>query len=215
VSGIAPLCYAARGSTAGDVVQSGLPDIFLHVRVLVGVVLGLGITRVLSGLAKFIQHPGHKRLYLTHLLWLAIVLLSAIHFWWFELGLARVQPWPFELFVFVLLYAFLFFLIATLLIPDDIEEYAGWEDYYFSRRRWFFGMLAATVPVDLIDTLVKGPAYFQSLGVEYPIRLVVVLVLCAIAAWTRNKCFHLAFAIAYLLYLISWILRLYRVLDFS
>jgi hypothetical protein len=195
--------------------QTNVPDIFVHVRVLVGVVLGLGITRVLSGLAKFVQHPGHKRLYPTHLIWLATILLAAIHFWWFELDLARIQPWPFELFVFVLLYAFLFYLLATVLIPDEIEEYANWEDYYFSRRRWFFGLLATTVPVDLVDTLIKGPAYFQSLGFEYPVRLGVVLALSGIAAWTKNRRFHLAFAVLYLLYLISWILRLYRVLDFS
>ena len=189
------------------------PDIFTHVRVLVGIVLGLGITRVLAGAAKFVQHPGQKRLYVTHLLWLAVVLLSIIHFWWFELGLARVQPWPFELFVFVLFYAFLFYLMTTMLMPDEIGEYRDYEHYFLSRRAWFFGILAATVPVDLIDTLVKGPAYFHSLGIEYPIRLGVVLVLSAIAAWTKDKRFHLAFAVVYLLYLIAWIGRLYRVLD--
>ena len=131
-------------------------EIFTHVRVLVGVVLGLGLTRILAGLAAFMQHPTHKKLYVTHLIWVAVVLLSAVHFWWFELGLAKIQPWPFELFVFILVYAFLFYLMATLLIPDTIDEYASYEDYFLSRRGWFFGLLAATVPVDLIDTLAKG-----------------------------------------------------------
>jgi Ca2+/Na+ antiporter len=192
--------------------SSGL-DIFTHVRVLVGIVLGLGVTRMLAGLAKFVQHPGRKPLYATHLLWIAVLLLSIIHFWWFELGLARVHPWPFELFVFVLFYAFLLYLMTTMLMPDEIDEYESYEDYFISRRAWFFGLLAATVPVDLIDTLVKGPAYFHSLGPEYPIRLGAVLVLCAIAAWTRNRRFHLAFAALYFLYLLAWIGRLYRVLD--
>lgn len=190
-------------------------DTFVHIRVLVGVVLGLGLTRMLAGVGRFMQHPGHKPLYLTHLLWVAVVILSSIHFWWFEMELGRIQPLPFELFVFVLLYAFLFYLMATLLVPDNIDEYAGYEDYFISRRRWFFGLLAATVPVDLIDTLVKGPAYFRSLSIEYPIRLAVVLVLSGVAASTRNRNFQLAFALLYLLYLVAWILRLYRVLDFD
>jgi hypothetical protein len=42
-----------------------------------------------------------------------------------------------------------------------------------------------------------------------------VLVLCGVAAWTRNRIFHLAFAVLYLLYLMAWIMRLYRLLDFS
>jgi hypothetical protein len=192
-----------------------MSDVFIHVRILVGVVLGLGLTRMLAGVGKYIQHPHHKPLYLTHLLWVAVIILDIVHFWWFELGLARIQPWPFELFIFVLFYAFLFYLMATLLIPDEIGEYSGYEDYFISRRIWFFGLLAATVPVDLIDTLVKGPAYFHSLGLEYPVRLAAVLVLSGTAAWTRNRKFHLGFASLYLIYLVAWILRLYRVLDFS
>jgi hypothetical protein len=190
-------------------------QIFTHVRVLVGVVLGLGLTRILAGLAKLMQHPSHKKLYATHLIWVTVVLLSAVEFWWFELELARIQPWPFELFVFVLVYAFLFYLMATLLIPDEINEYASYEDYFISRRRWFFTLLAATVPVDLVDTLAKGGGHFRSLGPEYPLRLAAVLALCGIGAWTANRRFHFAFATLYLLYLVLWILRLYRVLDFD
>lgn len=188
-------------------------DLFTHVRVIVGVVLALGITRILAGLASFVQHPGHKPLFAPHLIWVAVVLLSAVHFWWFEFGLIYVHPWTFELFVFVLGYAFLFYLLATLLFPDRIEEYSGYEDYFISRRAWFYGLLAASVPIDLVDTLVKGPAYFRSLGVEYPMRLAAVLILSVVGAWTRDRRFHLVFAAVYLVYLILWIGRLYRVLD--
>jgi hypothetical protein len=189
------------------------PDIYFHLRILMGVVLGLTLTRILAGVGKFVQHPGGKPLYATHLIWVATVLLSAIHFWWFEFGLIRIHPWHFELFVFVLVYAFLFYLLATLLIPDEINEYASYEDYFLSRRGWFFGLLAASVPVDFIDTLAKGPAYFRSLGPEYGVRLIGLLVVCAIGAWTKNKRVQLVLAAGYLLYFLSWILRLYRVLE--
>jgi hypothetical protein len=188
-------------------------DIYFHIRILLALVVGLALTRILAGLASFAQHPGHRKLSATHLLWVAVVLVSAVHFWWFEYGLVRIHPWHFELFVFVLFYAFLFYLMATLLIPDNIDEYAGYEDYFLSRRRWFFGLLAVTVPVDLIDTLAKGSAYYRSLGPEYPVRLIVPLVICAIGVWTRDKRIQLALAALYLAYLVSWILRLYRVLE--
>jgi len=188
-------------------------QIYFHVRVLIGVVLALGITRILSAVPKLVEHGQSKPLYPTHLLWIATVLVMAIHFWWFEFGLIHVGTWRFELFVFVLFYAFLFYLLAALLVPDNLAERHSDEAYFLSRRRWFFGLLAATVPVDIIDTLAKGPAYFHSLGMEYPIRMAALLVLSAIAAWTRNRRFHLAFAALYLLYYISWVLRLYNVLE--
>ena len=188
-------------------------DIYFHLRILMGVILGVGLTRILAGVASFAQHPGHKKLYPTHLIWVAVVLVSAIHFWWVEYGLVRIHPWHFELFVFVLFYAFLFYLMATLLIPDNIDEYQSYEDYFLSRRRWFFGLLAMTVPVDLIDTMAKGPAYFHSLGSEYWFRLGILLAVCAVGAWTRDRRVQSVLASLYLLYLLSWILRLYRVLE--
>lgn len=188
-------------------------DVYFHLRILIGVVLGLGLTRMLSGIVKIVQHPAHRRLHATHVLWVAIVLVSAVHFWWFEFSLIHIAPWHFSLFGFVLFYAFLFYLMASLLLPETMDEYPSYEDYFFSRRRWFFGLLAATVPIDLVDTLAKGHAHFESLGIEYPVRLGLMLVLCAIAAWTASRRFHLLFALFYLLYLLSWILRVYRALE--
>jgi hypothetical protein len=187
-------------------------DFYFHVRILIGLVLGLGLTRILSGVSRIVQQPSHKKLYATHLLWVAVVLVSAIHFWWFEFGLIRIGTWRFELFAFVLFYAFLFYLMASLLFPDEMSDFASYEDYYFSRRRWFFGLLAATVPIDIVDTLAKGRAYFDGLGPEYPLQQAALLMLCAVAAWTENRRLHFALAALYLLYLISWILRVYDVL---
>jgi hypothetical protein len=178
-----------------------------------GVVLGLGLTRMLSGIGSFVQHPGHKKLYAAHLIWIATVVAMAIHYWWFEFGLIRIQPWHFELYVFVLFYAFLLYLMATLLIPDQISEYASYEHYFLSRRRWFFGLLALTAPVDFIDTLAKGSPYYRSLGPEYPVRLIGLVVLCALGAWMKDRRAHIAIAGLYLTYFISWILRSYRILE--
>lgn len=191
----------------------GSHDIYFHVRVIVGLVIGLALTRVLSGIAQIVQHPGKKPLYATHLIWAAIILVSSLHFWWWEFGLIRVQIWRFELFAFVLFYAFLFYLLACLLFPEEMEEYQGYEDYFLSRRRWFFGLLAATYAVDYLDTLIKGRAHLAELGVEYDIRLVVGILLCGVAGWTANRRFHLAFATLWLAYYVSWILRVYDILG--
>jgi hypothetical protein len=38
------------------------------------------------------------------------------------------------------------------------------------RRKWFYGLLAGKFLIDLVDTAIKGREHFISLGVEYPIR---------------------------------------------
>lgn len=188
-------------------------DIYFHVRILIGVVTGLALTRMLAGVAGIVQHPGKRPLYPTHLIWVATIVVSAIHFWWFEFGLIRVEIWRFGLFVFVLFYAFLFYLLASLLFPDDMQEYPTWEDYFLSRRRWFFGLFALTFVIDYFDTAVKGAAHMADLGLEYRIKLGAMFVLCVIAAWTSNRRYHIAFAALYLAYNVTWIVRRFDILG--
>jgi hypothetical protein len=188
-------------------------DIYFHIRVLMGVVLGLALTRMLAGVASFAQHPKHKPLYAGHLVWIAVVVLMAIEYWWSEFDLVRIQPWHFELFVFVLGYAFMFYLMATMLIPTEIDEYDDYTDYFISRRWWFFALLALAAPVDWVDSRVKGIAYLKSLGPIYPFWLLVGIVVSAIGAWSRDRRVHTMLAIVYLIALTCWILYAYRVLE--
>ncbi len=56
---------------------------FGHVRIVIGMVKGLSLTRLLSGLARFVQHPGRLRIYPAHIIWTVFILLFVTHFWWF------------------------------------------------------------------------------------------------------------------------------------
>lgn len=189
----------------GDEAQT---EFYLHVRVLVSLVLGLGLTRLLNGLSRFIQHPGRQAVYIVHLLWVATIILTMMNFWWWEFALIRAQ-WNFALFAFVLFYAFLFFLLACLLFPEDMSDYEGFEDYFLSRRRWFFGILGLTLVVDFVDTIAKGAGHLAALGLEYDVRLPVMLLACIVAGTSANRRFHFALALVYLVYTVSWIARAY------
>jgi hypothetical protein len=190
-----------------------LPDLFTHIRIVMGIVLGLGLARLLSGLARFVQHPRAEKIDLVHLGWVFSMLLMLVHFWWWEFRLASLQYWRFETYFFLVGYMALLFLLCALLFPDHIAEYNGYWDFLMSRRRWFFGILAATYACDLVDTLLKGSDHLAALGTEYPIRIAVYIVLCIVATLTTNRQFHLAFAYGGLVYQVSFILRLFETLS--
>jgi hypothetical protein len=67
--------------------------------------------------------------------------LSLVFWWWWEFGLGDVGVWTFQLYLFVVLYAVLMFLTASILFPDSLEEYDGYRDYFYSRRVWLFCLL--------------------------------------------------------------------------
>ena len=85
-------------------------DLYLHVRVLVSIILGLSVTRLVGGVAGLIQHPGRHPVSSIHLGWVAWALLSVITFWWWEFNLSLIPRWNFGLYFFryLLVHVFLF-----------------------------------------------------------------------------------------------------------
>lgn len=189
------------------------PALFTHVRIVIGMVVSLSLARLLTGLASFVQHPGKTRVYWVHLGWVLSMLLFLLHFWWWEFRLQALTFLDFGVYLFLIGFACLFFFLCVLLFPVSMEEYSGYEDYFMSRKGWFFGFLALAYAVDLADTAIKGRPYFESFGYEYPVRNVVYIVLCGIAAFTVNRRFHATFVSLGLLYQLSWIFRAFDIID--
>ncbi|WP_157016249.1 hypothetical protein [Mesorhizobium xinjiangense] len=188
---------------------AALPEAFPHIRIVMGMVIGLGVTRLLSGVARIIQHPKQYPLYPVHLAWVVSLLLMLVHYWWWEFGLFSVHQWTFGIYLFIVSYAIALFLLCALLFPDSMQDYTSYKDYFLARRAWFFGLLAATYGLDIVDTLIKGSEHFARFGTEYLLRTPLFIALCAVAIATRNMYFHVAFVVFALVYQISWIFRLF------
>lgn len=185
-------------------------DTFGHLRMVMGFILSISIARLLLGAVKLIQHPGRTRPYWVHLLWSLYIFLVLIHFWWWEYKLKTHSEWLFQEYFFVIIYITMYFTLCALLFPDDLKDYEdSYENYFYSRKKWFFGVLAATFAADVIDTSLKGASYFQHFGWEYPVRNTLHIILCLVAMRVNNHRFHAILVILFILYELSYILRLF------
>jgi len=63
--------------------------------------------------------------------------------------------------------AVLLYLLTVVPFSRDFPDGANLERYYYSRRKWFFGLLIAVYIIDSADTLAKGWDYALNLGLEY------------------------------------------------
>ncbi|MDX1567408.1 MAG: hypothetical protein R3223_06380 [Longimicrobiales bacterium] len=165
-------------------------EIFEYVSVLTSIILGLGITHLLKGLAGLIQHPGREEIYGTHLAWVAYMLFTTVLWWWWQFGLETRPSWTLGIYLFVSGFALVFYLLCALLFPADMEDFEGYHDYFMSRKSWFLGLLAFAYVLDLLDTLLKGWDRFQSLGIGYPLQAGVIMALCFIGARTSSRRYH-------------------------
>ena len=106
-------------------------EIFEYISVLTSIIIGLGIAHLLRGIAQLIQHPGRHTVYWVHLVWVAYMFFQMAFWWWWQFNLLDLPAWQFQNYMFLLIYAVILFLICALLFPTDLDDYSGFEEYYF------------------------------------------------------------------------------------
>lgn len=188
-------------------------DAFPHLKILISLILGLAITRILSGLSRRLQQPALTEGMFAQIVWSLVLLLGAVHFWWWEFALRRIEAWHFGAYVFVLSYTSLHFLMATLLYPDALNDHGESERFFMRRRALFFGLFGLSFGFDMIDTLMKGTDHLQALGPEYPVRLGLGVFAAALAWRARDQRQVGLIGLAWLAYDLIWIVRRYDGLD--
>jgi hypothetical protein len=175
-------------------------ELYEHSKVVTGILVGFALTVLLGGVARMVQNPRRWQIYWIHLAWVVFAFFYVISFWWWEFWLQKLPSWNFPLYLFVTLYGVLLYLLCALLMPGDLDGYEGFRDYFYSRRQWLFGVMAAICIVDFIDSAIKGTGRLHLLGSEY-VEIQAVSLLCTIVAMrTRNVLFHAAFAVVSTLY---------------
>ena len=182
-------------------------EVFEYIAVLTSIIIGLGLARLLGGFTRLVQQPEQGGIYWVHLCWVLYMFLTTVFWWWWEFNLNSVEAWTFSLYSFVLSYAVIVYLLCAFLFPTNFADYGGAKGYFFSKSKWFFGILVLFNIADLCDTLLKGAEYFASLGLEYPLVTGLKMLLAGGAIYSKNERYHAAIAVAFLLYQVSIAIR--------
>lgn len=180
-------------------------EAFAYLSILTSIVLGLGITRVLTGFGRVLQVRRRMTLYWVHHLWSANLFLYLVLNWWILFRWRTQSEWTFFIFLFVLLSPTVGFLLSVLLFPEPMEDGINLKQHFYANHRGFFLLGALLAPLDMVDTLLKGWDHFAAQGPVYPASMVLVLVLNLIAAWTKNEKYHAFFAVFFAVWLLIFI----------
>ena len=97
--------------------------------------------------------------------------------------------------------------------PERNDEFSEFAEYFHSRQKWFYGLLAALFLADLIDTAIKGAGHFSSFGAGYPIRQGALAALAFIAMFVTDRRYHGAFAAVAIAAEVYWIASQFEVLE--
>jgi len=189
-------------------------EVFVHIRIIIGMILALSVSRLVIGVTQFIQHPGKERINLLHLGWAFFVFLSIIYFWWFEFALYKIQVWTFEEYLLLICYAVAFVMLAAIIFPDNVGSHTGLKEYFWTRRNVFYALLLILFLIDGLDTMMKGPAYYLSAyGWYYPVRQALLISGTIGALLSASKRYHLLFVVFALVFQIAWIGSFFSVMG--
>ena len=86
-------------------------NLYIHVRILLGMIVGLGLTHLLRHVARIVERPRAHRIYGVHLVWAGFMFVYMLHFWWWEFSLSHQAHWSFMFYLYVTLYALLLYLL--------------------------------------------------------------------------------------------------------
>ena len=90
-----------------------------------------------------------------------------MHFWWLELGLERIGVWTFEIYLFVICYAALFFFLGALLSRTAWTNIRGSPSISIPGRNGSTGCSPRCPLADLVDSAIKGADHFNAFGTGY------------------------------------------------
>jgi hypothetical protein len=132
---------------------SGVPaaDPYDFVTVATSIIIGLGLTQVLNGVAKLIQLEAPGRLHWEHLAWVLIVAVLHVQVWWTTYNAHTIQ-WTFGRFARYLVTPTTLYLMADLLLPDKKPESAVYQSYFAGVSRPFFAVATAFCLSAWLDT---------------------------------------------------------------
>jgi len=105
------------------------------------------------------------------------------------------------------------YLICAVLMPSELGNYADYRAYYFSRRRWLFGLLLLFSIMDFIDSATKGWAHLAALGWPYYAVVATRSALLVGAMKTRNANYHIVVVLVFIAELLFLVFRSFHTMQ--
>lgn len=181
-------------------------DTFRWIAVVVSMILGLGVTRLLSSVVAVFKSRHRATMDSLPLIWAAVIFVQQVDFWWSLEELSVLIPrWSFAEFLMLVGLVLLLFLAAALILPQaEMEPGDGLRDYFDQDGRFALLALAMFSLLALVANLVFWGASVWSMEGAINAGLGVA----ALVAMARRGRTRAAATLCYLLLVMAGITQL-------
>lgn len=185
-------------------------SLFEFLMVFVSIIVGLGVTEILTGLARQIRYRETIAHYWLHTVAVTLIFIALLQNWWELWDRRVVEQWTFYSLILMLIPPASLYLIAHLGFPEPVKD-SDLKRYYYQRLRpvWLLALIAAASST-LFGPIAFGAELFRLDNLSSGVLLLGFLVLTLLP---RNELLHSLLIPAFLALLLWDIVRWHPVFS--
>ena len=170
---------------------------FEYVSILVSIILGLGITQILSSFSDLLYHFKKVKFYFPHSIWVGFVLFLHIQDWFVTYQLKDKMVWRLPELLFVLLYPISLFIAAKMLLPtNENEEKFNMKIFYQSQFPMIFSVISISILLSILfNLLFLDKGFIQ----QIPLLIFLSAMICLSLYQIQREIIHKILALIILL----------------
>ncbi len=164
---------------------------FEYVIVLISIILGLGITTILTGIAELIKHTRPVRLFAPYIIWILLIFMLHFQDWWLSYQFKEVHEWSLQFFLVIVLYPINLYILAHLLFPAGLSQDFDSKTFYLNHYpRLFIGAIILVVLSVIQNVAVSG----EPIVTQMPHAITVAVLGAMLGAKSKNAAAHTVLA---------------------
>lgn len=174
---------------------------FEYITVLISIVLGMGITQLVSGFAAIVIRWERVKIYWPHLVLCILVFVLHIQDWWATYELVNFKFWRLPTFLFFILYPVNLYVLSRILFPERwSRQQTDLKVFYLNNFRKIYIFMIFLPVHSIIDNYFIGG---YKLVDQIP-QLGVLLILLFVAIFDhKSEWIHKSIALLFLAIMIS------------
>ena len=161
-------------------------NLFEFLMILLSLIVGLGLTGILSGIARILKRDGVKGLSWIQSAISATIFMALLQTFWESWGLRDVEAWTFPAMLLMLSGPTFLLLIAHIIFPEPGDE-QQLEDYYFARAGLIWFLAGLTV---ISSTIFRPLAFGEALWALDNLSGVPTLAVCVLLGVVNARGLH-------------------------
>jgi hypothetical protein len=156
---------------------------FEYITVLISIILGMGITEILSSVGNVILRWEKVKLYWPHSILVLLVFVFHFQEWWVVFELRNYPTWRLPVFLFIILYPVNLYILARILFPQMWEDNGtNLKEFYYEHYRRIYLFVLSLAILSILDNL-----FLRNIPLFEQVPQIILAPICAFIVFSRVR----------------------------